>query len=57
MAPKYTMHLEKSKSWWKSTSTTWCGLTFKVEKSSWFAAVTCPTCKALKAGKARDTSR
>jgi hypothetical protein len=45
---KFVMHLEKSKSWWNGTSTTWCGLTFKVEKSSWFCDVTCPACKAIK---------
>jgi hypothetical protein len=53
--PKFVMHVEKSKSWWSGTSTTLCGLTFKVEASSWFTAPTCPTCAALE--KAAKQSR
>jgi hypothetical protein len=50
----FVMHVEKSKSWWHGTSTTLCGLTFKVEKSSWFGDITCPACKAIKkSGKGR----
>lgn len=45
---KFIMHIEKSKSWWNGTSTTLCGITFKVEKSSWFGSVTCNACKAIK---------
>ncbi|RAS58877.1 hypothetical protein C8D87_11747 [Lentzea atacamensis] len=52
--PNWTMHIEKSRSWWNGTSTTLCGLTItKVEKTGYWwtgTSVTCPACKAIKRG-------
>lgn len=56
---KYTMHIEESRSWWRGTSTTLCGLTLRVERASYFAGTTCPDCKRLKkaARQARKRGR
>lgn len=47
----FIMHVEASRSWWHGTSTTLCGLTFKVEKATWGGRIDCATCKAKRSTK------
>ncbi|SDJ21939.1 hypothetical protein SAMN05192558_109318 [Actinokineospora alba] len=49
----FVMHVEASRSFVFGTSTTLCGLTFKVEKATRGGRIDCATCKALKAAKKR----
>ncbi|MGI5501458.1 hypothetical protein [Lentzea sp. CA-135723] len=42
-----TMHIEKSRSWWNGSSTTWCGLTIPDPQKVWFPSLSGrPTCAA-----------
>lgn len=47
---RWIIHIEKSRSWWDGTSTTYCGLTItkvKISGPSWLLSVTCPACKTI----------
>lgn len=44
---KFVMHVEASRSWWRGTSTTLCGLTFRVQRATYWGATTCTECRAL----------
>ncbi|MCO1581210.1 hypothetical protein M8C13_36220 [Crossiella sp. SN42] len=46
----WIIHIEASRSWLSSTSTTLCGLTItEVKVSGYLMTVTCPACKTIKA--------
>lgn len=47
MGTQYVMHIEAKRGWWSGVSTTLCGLTFKVEKATYFPGKTCPTCERI----------
>jgi hypothetical protein len=42
MSTRFVMHSEARRGWFSST--TLCGLRFKVERATWFGPVTCPAC-------------
>ena len=44
---EFVMHTEAKRNWWSGTSTTVCGLTFKVEKATRGGRVTCPACARI----------
>lgn len=45
-----TMHIEKSRSWWDGSATTWCGLKIPKPETIWFPSLSGrPTCAACKA--------
>jgi hypothetical protein len=51
---KPVWHALKSKSWWRGTVTSLCGVTSNNYENRWLASVTCPDCKAIqKARKGR----
>jgi hypothetical protein len=54
MGENWTIHVEKSRSWWHGTSTTLCGLTItKVKVSGRLMKVTCTRCALLEQGATR----